>query len=576
MAPHIRSVEGITFEPHGEVFPSPLDWRDHFMYQLMLDRFDDDTEHNKLYHPESAGKTGRNPEDGKKFQGGNLKGVTRRLDYIRKLGCTAIWITPPFKQRQDDQGSYHGYAIQDFLSIDPRFGTLEDLQELTRTAHKLGMYVILDVVINHTADVFRYTQDDTPYRKDERYDFKAWHKISEGEELTGDDAVWPIELQDPDAFKRKGSIRDLGGCDEDEAVNGDFFSLKELDSNNPRVIDTLIKCYKYWIASCDVDGFRIDTVRNCEPRFMQRFCRGIHEFAQRICKTNFLIFGEIIGDDDLLHRYIGNNGPARGVDDKYPLLDAALDFPLYGVLDEVIKGQKPCSDLRNRYEYFQKYYREQGAAARYYVTFIDNHDQSHRPGRRFLHGANDWRLGVLGIGYLLCNMGIPCIYYGTEQGFDSAGDNDSYVRECMFGGTWGAFDSTGRHFFNPKNPLFQNIAKIADVRAREPALRYGRQYFRDISDNGDDFVSPTEKQCTLAFSRVFDDEEIVVVINLSDTDRTQYIAIDRTFLPPGVTVVNLLDETQSIKVEERGEGEHVRTVIRVDLGARSMVILKRR
>jgi len=574
MAQHIRSVEGMSFTPAGDVFPSPRDWRDQFMYQLMLDRFDNDSEHARLYHPDTAGKKGRDPAEGKKFQGGSLKGVTRRLGYLKNLGCSTVWITPPFKQRQDDEGSYHGYAIQDFLSVDPRFGTLEDLQELVREAHQRDMYVILDVVINHTADVFRYTVDDAPYNKDGRYDFKEWHKISKGDQITPDDAIWPLELQDPDAFKRKGHIRDMMGADEDEAINGDFFSLKELDSNNPKVVDAIIKCFKYWIAQTDVDGFRIDTVGNCEPRYMQRFCRGIHEYAKHIGKVNFLMFGEIIGDDDKLHRYIGNNGPATGGHDKYPLLDAALDFPLYGVLDEVIKGEKPCGDLRNRYEHFQRFYREQGEAGKYYVTFIDNHDQSHRPGRRFLHGANDWRLGVLGIGFLLCNMGIPCIYYGTEQGFDSAGDNDSSVRECMFGGKWGAFDSTGFHFFNPKNSIYEGIAKIVAVRNREPALRYGRQYFRDVSADAQHFANPADGKCTLAFSRVFDDEEVIIVINLDQTDKSDAVLVDKAFTRPGGTVVNLLDESQTYPIEQIGQGSEARAFVRAPLKARTMAILK--
>src|SRR5205085_9151733 len=108
------------------------------------------------------------------------------------------------------------------------------------------------------ADCFRYTVDDAPYKPDGQYEFKHWHKIGEGDEIGPDDAVWPIELQNPDAFKRRGHIRNLMSPEGDEAINGDFFGLKDLDVANPAVLDVLIQCYKYWIAAADVDGFRID------------------------------------------------------------------------------------------------------------------------------------------------------------------------------------------------------------------------------------------------------------------------------------------------------------------------------
>ena len=99
------------------------------------------------------------------FQGGKIKGITRRLDYIKNLGCNAIWISPPFKNRMEYNDSCHGYAIQDFLAVDPRLGTLEDLQEMVREAHKRGMYVILDIVINHTGNNWIYAngQDQPPF-----------------------------------------------------------------------------------------------------------------------------------------------------------------------------------------------------------------------------------------------------------------------------------------------------------------------------------------------------------------------------------------------------------------------------
>src|SRR4051794_35351131 len=129
----LTSLEQLDFTPQGSVRPSPEDWRDQVIYQLLVDPFYDGKKHPP-YDPKKA-KRGRDPEQGHRFQGGTLRGITRRLDYLQGLGCTTIWISPPLKNRLDDEASYHGYGAQDFLSVDPRFGTLADFQKLVREAH---------------------------------------------------------------------------------------------------------------------------------------------------------------------------------------------------------------------------------------------------------------------------------------------------------------------------------------------------------------------------------------------------------------------------------------------------------
>lgn len=571
MPTRLESVTQLDFAPRGPVFPSPSDWRDQFLYQLLIDRFDDNQDHPP-YDPKQTPK-GRDIKTAAQFQGGNLKGITRRLDYTKAMGVTGLWLSPPFKQRQDNPASYHGYGIQDFLAIDPRFGSTEDLRELVREAHKRGMYVILDIVINHTADVFRYKGPEPhPFNPNGKYEFDHWHKIFKGDGLGPDDAVWPKELQNPDCFNRRGSIVDLGTKNEQEALQGDFFSLKDLDLFNPKAIDALIQSYKYWIASCDIDGYRVDTVKNMEPEPVSVFCNAIHEYAQRIGKTNFLIFGEIVGDDALLRKYVGSNTPLEGQEARYPHLDACLDFPLYAVLDEILKGEKPPGELFDRYYKFRKFYRDFAEAGRYYVTFVDNHDQTHRPWRRYLHDHSDPRLAVLAATYLLTNIGIPCLYYGTEQGFDGGGDQDVFIRECMFGGKWGAFDTSGHQFFNPRHPVYQQIGPVAKIRAEQPAMRYGRQYFREISGNGKDFGCPRDAKATLAYSRVLDTDEIIICLNLDTEPRSDWVLVDGKLTAPGREAVDLLGRLPPMKVEPAGEFG----AIRVPLAGRSAAILKAR
>ena len=180
---------------------------------------------------------------------------------------------------------------------------------------------------------------------------------------------------------------------------------------------------------------------------------------------------------------------------------------------------------------------------------------------------------ALAMGYLLTSSGVPCIYYGTEQGFDGGGDHDKYVRECMFGGKWGAFDTTGAHFFNPKNQIYRAIQKIANIRANEPALRYGRQYFREISGDGLSFEHPVDTggHFTLAFSRILDTEEVLVALNLDAAPRQDAINVDINLTPSGSSMIDLLNGGPAIEVEDSNR----RAYVRVPLKAHQMAILKR-
>ncbi len=569
MAAALQSVQQLDFTPQEDVFPSPADWRDAFIYFLLVDRFDNNGKGLRPYG--SSAPRGRDPAQGKIFQGGNLKGVTRRLNYIKGLGANAVWLSPIFKNRAEKSDSYHGYGIQNFLEVDPRFGTREDLQKLVREAHARGMYVILDIILNHTGDNWAYPGDFPYFYSREAggpFDFGFWRESGAAANAPADRAVWPVELQRPECYKRRGQIVDWN--DPEQAINGDFLSLKELDIRRPDVLDTLIKAYKHWIAVADIDGLRVDTVKHMESSATAIFCNAIREYARRIGKHNFFIFGEIVADDATLQRYLGRNSRIEGTNERFPSLDAALDFPLYFILEETLKGFLNPAQLRARYERFKTEYADHGEAGQYFVTFVDNHDQMARPYRRFMHGNPFPEQAALAAGYLLTSPGVPCLYYGTEQGFDGGGDNDSYVRECMFGGEWGAFDSRERHFFRPAHPIYKRIAEIAAIRRAEPALRYGRQYFREISGNGVDFGYPLDGRCTLAYSRILDDVEVLVALNLDAAPREDYVTVDFNLHAPGARLTNLLEPGTRLAVEGCGN----RRAVRVPLPGHGMAILR--
>ena len=141
-------------------------------------------------------------------------------------------------------------------------------------------------------------------------------------------------------------------------------------------------------------------------------------------------------------------------------------------------------------------------------------------------------------------LGIPCVYYGSEQGFDGAGGNDRYIREAMFGGDFGAFRSRGRHAFDETHPLYQSLARVLAVRREHLALRRGRQYLRAISGNGQDFGEPRmiggELRSVVAWSRLFTDREWLCAINTDPAaGRAAWVGLDFDLSPVGARLVCL-------------------------------------
>ena len=155
------SLEFVNIQPRGSVHPSPDDWSDQVLYFLLPDRFSDGKEPSRpMYdraNPDACRAKDRRAwmNAGNVFQGGTLRGAQGKLGYLKSLGVTALWIGPIWKQRADLQ-TYHGYGIQNFLDVDPRFGTRQDLRDLVDAAHEQGLLVLLDVIINHTGNNFYY------------------------------------------------------------------------------------------------------------------------------------------------------------------------------------------------------------------------------------------------------------------------------------------------------------------------------------------------------------------------------------------------------------------------------------
>ena len=589
----LSELNFVSLSPAGGLFPSPIAWEDQTFYFLMLDRFSDgrengykDNEGNLVrsgttpaYSPagaENAVKTEADAahwrEAGTKYVGGTLKGLESKIGYLKRLGVTALWISPIFKQVRFRE-TYHGYGIQNFLEVEPHFGSREDLREVVRTAHANGIYVVLDIILNHAGNVFSYSgEQDHPWTGGmypvEGFNDKDGNptipfvKPDPQNPPDYDGALFPVELQDPDTFTRKGYIKNWDY--DPEFREGDFFDLKDIDHGYGSADDYqvsaalrhLCEAYKYWIAYADIDGFRIDTVKHMDMGATRYFVSVIREFAQSIGKENFFLLGEITGGRKRAYETLELTGlsAALGIDD------------IPDKLEYLVKG------YRNPNDYFSLFRNSElvnkGSHIWFrnkVVTSFDDHDQVRKGNQkaRFCADADASKVALNVLALNALTLGIPCIYYGSDQCFDGRGGSDRYIRESMFGGEFGAFRTRGLHFFNEDNPVYRELAKVLEIRRKNIVLRRGRQYLRPISaaDDGVRFSLPEmvggEIRSVVPWSRIFNGKEMLLAINTDyDQPKTAWVTIDNDLhcAGDGLTCLYSTDAAQigqSVTVEAR-------------------------
>jgi glycosidase len=564
--------------------PSPAAWEDQVLYFLLLDRFSDGNEHGgyrdnedqtvrtgatPLYRPEDPGRVEYDVwfHAGGGWQGGTLQGLRSKLGYLRRLGISALWVSPIFRQVAFEP-SYHGYGIQNFLDVDPHFGTREEFRDFVRAAHEQGIYVILDIVAHHTGNVFNYAPDrymthdaaSGQWYNDPRWDGKPYAvkglndrdgrstlpfdgqpQADSLEAAWPDGAIWPREFQRPDLFLRKGHI--VNWDYNPEYLEGDMFALKTLDlwvqwDGQYRQASSALGClslvYCFWIAYADLDGFRIDAAKHMGEEALRTFCDVIREFAQSIGKERFLLVGEVGGSREHAWEVVEKTG-----------LDAALgieDVP--GKLERMVMGY---TDPVDYFSLFRNWVLEAPTGHRWYrnqvVTLVDDHDQVRKGSAkaRFCADSRFCDLAFNVMAVQLTTMGIPCIYYGSEQGFDSGGrpsGSDIVLRENMFGGRFGGLCTQGRHFFNEDSDLYRALAALIDLRQKLLPLRRGRQALHHISGDGISFGLPhrlgERMRSLVSWSRLFVDQEVLVAVNTDETEPvTAYSTVAPTFRVEG-------------------------------------------
>ncbi|MDF3297223.1 pullulanase-type alpha-1,6-glucosidase [Streptomyces tropicalis] len=521
------------------------DTREQF-YFVMPDRFaNGDTSNDRGGLTGSRLSTGYDPTDKGFYQGGDLKGLTKRLDYIKGLGTTAIWLAPIFKNQavqgtgKDASAGYHGYWITDFTTVDPHFGTNQDLATLISSAHAKGMKVFFDVITNHTADVVDYegqshdylskgafpylTKDGRPFDDADYADgkraFPAVGTASFPRTPTVPAAKRNIKvpswLNDPTMYHNRGDSTYAG----ENATYGDFSGLDDLWTERPEVVAGMEKIYERWVKDFGVDGFRIDTVKHVDMDFWTQWATALDRYAAGRGRKNFFMFGEVYSADTSVTSPYVTQGR----------LDATLDFPFQDAARSYASQGGSAKKLAGVFGDDYKYTTDK-ANAYEQVTFLGNHDMG-RIGyflKQDNPKATDAELlkkDELANELMFLSRGNPVVYYGDEQGFTGAG-GDKDARQTMFASKvadYLADDEIGTDrthasdSYDPKEPLYRQIAALAALRRANPALTDGVQTERYAADGAGVY----------AFSRTStgaDRTEYLVALNNADAPKTATFA----------------------------------------------------
>ncbi|SED52480.1 pullulanase-type alpha-1,6-glucosidase [Streptomyces sp. TLI_105] len=504
-------------------------------YFVLPDRFaNGDASNDRGGLTGSRLETGFDPTDKGFYQGGDLKGLTERLDYIKGLGTTAIWMAPIFKNRpvqgtgKDASAGYHGYWITDFTQVDPHFGTNEDLEGLIAAAHAKGMKVFFDVITNHTADTVDYAEKKYGYRPKGAYpyldasglpfdDRTAIGKVDADSfpyTPTTTGGKVPSWLNDPTMYHNRGDSTWVG----ESAEYGDFVGLDDLWTERPEVVDGMKRIYEKWVRDFKIDGFRIDTVKHVDLDFWTQWATALDAYAKKQGREDFFMFGEVYSADTAVTSPYVTRGR----------LDATLDFPFQDAARAFASQGAGADRLAKVFAEDYRYTTDK-ANAYEQVTFLGNHDMG-RIGT-FLkqdnpHASDEElvRRDRLANELMFLSRGNPVIYYGDEQGFTGPG-GDKDARQTLFASKTADYlddDQLGTDrthasdAYDTTHPLYRSIAALSKLTRENPALRDGVQRERYAEGSVYAFTRTDPKTRT----------EYLVAVNGATTAKTVTVPVD--------------------------------------------------
>jgi glycosidase len=520
------------------------------IYFVMTDRYQNgNTANDRMGLSGSREVTAFDPTSTAYYHGGDFAGLTdgctsgNGIQRLKDMGFSAVWITPPFKQRYVQSGSaaYHGYWITDFTDIDPHLGTKAEFASFVECVHSQGMKVVLDIVMNHTGDVNYYTNGN--------YNFGA---VRTAAVATGDvNLRKPAFLNDLSNYHNRGNVGDWNN--KEQSQNGDFFGLDDVATEKPAVIEGFAQAYATWVNTYGIDGFRIDTAKHVDDAFFGKWWPRVQELTATV-KPDLFAFGEVYESGTAtLTQFVRDRG-----------LPSTLDFAFQNAAVQFASGNN-ITDITNVFA-ADDWYITSRTNAYNQATFLGNHDMG-RFGK-LLQWAGDptgdlWGDALLGYDLMYLSRGIPNVYYGDEMGLIGSG-GDQAARQDLFPTSVTAWRSeeriaadpigTGSYLSVRNHPIQERISWLNSLRENHPALKTGAQIQRYAANN------------VVAFSRIdlANRKEYLVAINNSQSTKSD-LRIKTS--SPNTVFSQVWGQTQSVTSDAQG-------YVNIWVGDRQAVVLQ--
>ena len=421
---------------------------------------------------------------------GDLNGVTAKLDYVKEMGFNGIWLMPIHPSP-----TYHKYDVKDYYAIDPQYGTLDDLKNLVNEAHKRGIRVILDLVVNHTSDSHPWFLDACDY-------------IRQNGQPGG-------EYGDFYNFKttKDGAYHSVSGTK--YVYEGQFWSgMPDLNLDSENVRAEIQKIMNFWLTDCNVDGFRLDAVTSYYTGNVDKnveFLSWLNTEAKKIKPSAYIVGEAWVGSDYLIDRYYES-----GCDSFFLFTGSQAG----GSIASAVK-QNSGKSVGELFMSLQETYGDAILA-----PFLGNHDTM-RPGS-FMPGVENVKMAA---GVLSMMNGGTFVYYGEEIGMISKGGNNSdpakriamkwepkniYEGHCYLPPENTPVDETSYYYpslaeqVGDADSILNYYKAAMELRNRFPSIARGKvTYYPDGQNN---YICVITKE--------YQDEKITIVFNMDTFEQT--------------------------------------------------------
>jgi neopullulanase len=482
---------------------------DDVIYLIMPDRFanGDPTNDEPAEFPGSHDRA-----KPRAYHGGDLRGITQHLPYLKELGVTALWLTPIVKNGSAQD--YHGDAAVDLYGVDPHLGTLQDYRELIEAAHKLHLKVFFDVAPNHVGPLHPWVKDPPAidwFHGTAEQHLNAYSPVKSG--FYGE----AEKTQNSDLFEALADPHTPPQMR--RSVTDGWFAgaLPDMNTENPMVAQYLIENSVWWAETSGLDGFRIDAFPYVPRLFWEEWHRQLRTIYPRLSTI-----GEVFHPDPTVTSFfVGGRKGWDGIDTQ---LTTVLDYPMFFAFRDVLLNGAPAGRIANVLRQDSLYPHPE-----YLVPFFANHDVPRLASSR---GGATAKL-KLAFGLTLTMRGIPELYYGDEIGL--AGGADPENRHDFPGG-WiedqrSAFTREGRT--PEQEEIFEAVQAILRLRQEHDALRGGKLWH----------LASDEK--SYVFLRESDDEKLVIAFHDGTGPKTLTIILRDTPAASAARISVLFGEAQA-------------------------------